>query len=398
MEGGSRMGSYDYIIIGGGMTADSAARGIREIDGTGRIAVFSAENDPPYNRPPLSKGLWKGDPIDSIWRKITEAQVDFFPGTSVASIDRTARTVETTSGGKHNYERLLLATGGKPKRLPFGGDDVIYFRTVGDYRKLKSYSDEGKDFIVIGGGFIGSEVAAALAMNDRRVTMVFPEDGIGARIFPKGLSRFLASYYSEKGIRIVAQESITAIKAGPGGMRVSTKSGREIGAGSIVAGLGIVAEDSLAKSAGLLTDNGIIVNEFLSTSDPNIYAAGDAANFFSQALGLRQRVEHEDNANTMGSVAGHNMAGKQEAYDHLPFFYSDMFDLGYEAVGELNPDMEIVEDWEDEFRKGVVYYLRDGIVRGVLLWNTWGMVDSARGLIRSGKLQSQTSLKGIIRS
>jgi len=392
------MASYDYIIVGGGMTADSAARGIRDTDSSGTIAVFSIENDPPYSRPPLSKGLWKGDPIDSIWRKTNEAQIDFFPGTEVVSIDRNSAAITAASGETHKYGKLLLATGGKPKRLPFGGNDVVYFRTVADYRKLKSRSDEKKDFLVIGGGFIGAEIAAALAMNDRKVTMVFPEEGIGFRIFPKGLSKYLVSYYRDNGVNILSGESIDVVERIAEGLRLKTKSGKNVTAATVVAGLGITPEDSLARECGLPTDNGIIVNEFLSTADPKIYAAGDVANFYSQALGLRQRVEHEDNANTMGTIAGHNMTGKEEKYNHLPFFYSDMFELGYEAVGELNPSLETIEDWEEEFRKGVVYYLREGIVMGVLLWNTWGMVDAARELIASKKYHSKGSLAGLIKN
>jgi len=137
----------------------------------------------------------------------------------------------------------------------------------------------------------------------------------------------------------------------------------------------------LAVSSGLKVENGIVVDEFLRTSEPEVYAAGDVANFFSPAFGRRLRVEHEDNANTMGRAAGAAMAGKASPYHHLPFFYSDLFDLGYEAVGELDPHLETVADWKEEHREGVVYYLREGRVRGVLLWNIWGQVDAARQLI-----------------
>jgi len=128
-------------------------------------------------------------------------------------------------------------------------------------------------------------------------------------------------------------------------------------------------------------ENGIVVDELLRTTNPDIYAAGDVANFFNPALGKRLRVEHEDNANTMGRAAGLAMSGKATPYHHLPFFYSDLFDLGYEAVGELDSRLETVADWKQRYREGVVYYLRDGRVRGVLLWNVWGQVDAARELI-----------------
>ena len=145
---------------------------------------------------------------------------------------------------------------------------------------------------------------------------------------------------------------------------------------------------------GIQTENGILVDEFCRTSHPDIYAAGDVANFVNPALGTRLRVEHEDNANTMGRVAGLNMAGRATPYHHLPFFYSDLFDLGYEAVGDVDARLETVADWKQQFREGVVYYLKSGRVRGVLLWNTWGQVDNARALIAEPGPFTAKELKG----
>ncbi|MCB0155365.1 MAG: FAD-dependent oxidoreductase, partial [Anaerolineae bacterium] len=141
----------------------------------------------------------------------------------------------------------------------------------------------------------------------------------------------------------------------------------------------------LAKTAGLETNNGIVVDLSLRTAHPDIYAAGDVASFYNLALARRLRVEHEDNANTMGYLAGQAMAGQAIIYDHLPYFYSDLFDLGYEAVGELNPELDIVADWAEKYQKGVIYYLQAGRVRGVVLWNVWGQVEAARKLIVEAK-------------
>lgn len=391
------MNEYKYVVVGGGMTADSAVAGIRENDPAGTIAVFSEERDLPYNRPPLSKGLWKGEELGSIWRKTDERVVEFFRGTRIVSVDPARKSVKSADGKTHNYERLLLATGGAPKRLPVGDADVIYFRTVDDYRKLRGLTDTGSDFVVIGGGFIGSEVAAALAMNGKKVTMIAPENGIGARVYPKGLSSFLVGYFSEKGVTVEAGDSVVSMGRDGARSVVTTKNGKKFSADAVIAGIGIVPNDHLAKSAGLAVDNGIIVDAFLRTTNHDIFAAGDAANFYNASLDRRLRVEHEDNANTMGKLAGRNMSGNMEAYNYLPFFYSDLFDLGYEAVGELDPRTEVFEDWVEEYRKGVVYYLKEGNVRGVLLWNTWGKVDEARKLIGSKRKHSRDSLKGLIR-
>ena len=166
---------------------------------------------------------------------------------------------------------------------------------------------------------------------------------------------------------------------------------------SVIAGLGILPETAPAQSAGLQLENGIVVDRHLRTSNPDIFAAGDVANFFCTALDRRLRFEHEDNARAMGRIAGRNMAGEAESYRHLPLFYSDLFDLGYEAVGDVDNCLKIVEDWVQKFRKGTIYYLARGHVRGVLLWNTWGLADRARDLIASGREIPAASLIGRLR-
>src|SRR5947208_3330862 len=281
------MPDYTYVIVGGGMTADAAAQAIREADPAGTIGLISAEPHPPYDRPPLSKALWKGEPEEKIWRKTASTGAELHLGRRIGAIDLRAHQVTDDRGTRYRFTKLLLATGGTPRQLPLKTDQIIYFRTLDDYRRLRALATQSLRFGVLGGGFIGRTVAAALP------------------------------------------------KQGP-----------------------------------------------------------DVANFANPALGTRLRVEHEDNANTMGRTAGLNMAGRATRYDHLPFFYSDLFDLGYEAVGELDARLETVADWKEPFREGVVYYLRDGRVRGVLLWNTWGQVDHARALIAERGPFKPPDLKG----
>jgi 3-phenylpropionate/trans-cinnamate dioxygenase ferredoxin reductase component len=390
------MKDYKYVIVGGGMTADAAVRGIRERDNGGNIAVLSGEKFPPYDRPPLSKKLWTGKPLDAIWRKTEQAKADLFLATRAVNGDVTMKTITDNRGEVYRYEKLLLATGGVPRRLPFAAEGVIYFRTLDDYQRARALADGKSDFIVIGGGFIGSEIAAALAVNGCKVTMVFPENGIGARIYPPALSGFLNDYFRDKGVDVLTGEKIHALKQNGTNFTVDTGSGKTLSADAVIAGIGIEPEIDLAKSLGLKVDNGIVVDEQLRAAPPDIFAAGDVANFYSAPLGMRRRVEHEDNANTMGAMAGRNMAGAAEKYDYLPYFYSDLFDLGYEAVGEFGADLEIVEDWQEPFRQGVVYYLKSGRVRGVLLWNTWGQLDAARRLIDAKDSISATALIGRI--
>jgi len=375
------MTDYRYLIIGGGMTAAAAADGIREVDSTGTIGLISAEPDAPYNRPPLSKALWKGEPLETIWRKTENKRVEMHLCHIVKEIVPTQKRVVDDEEKVFTYEKLLLATGGKPRRLPFGDGQIIYFRTLPDYRRLRALTETGRRFAVIGGGFIGSEIAAALALNGKEVVMIFPGKDIGDRLFPRALAEFVSSFYRNKGVELLAGEKIIGLEARGNQRVLKTSTDREIVADCVVAGVGIEPNVELAQSLGLKIENGIVVDEFLRTSHPDIHAAGDVVAFYSPALGKRIRVEHEDNANSMGRLAGRNMAGKSEPYDHLPFFYSDMFDLGYEAVGEVDSRLETFADWKRPNEEGVIYYLEGGRVRGVLLWNVWEQVEAARQLI-----------------
>ena len=375
------MARYDYLIVGGGMTADAAVRGIRERDARGTIAVIGAEPDAPYNRPPLTKGLWKGEALDSIWRKAPEAGIELQLGRRVVTFDATRKQVTDDQGATHGYRCILLATGGEPRTLPGGPEGIVYFRTLADYRRTRALSDRGASVIVIGGGFIGSEIAAALRLPGREVPMVLRDRGIGSRVFPADLSASLVDYYREKGVTVHPGDSVNKVDRAGDRFVVTTARAGVLEADAVIAGLGIAPATALAEQAGLPVDDGIVVDEHLRAGRDDVYAAGDVARFDNPALGKRIRVEHEDNANTMGKVAGLNMAGAGQSYDHLPFFYSDLFDKGYEAVGDVDARLETVADWKEPFTEGVVYYLERGRVRGVLLWNTWNQVDAARALI-----------------
>lgn len=388
------MKRFQHLIVGGGMTAAAAAHGVREAAPAAAVGLISAEPHPPYNRPPLSKALWKGEPESSVWRTADVQGVEVLLSRRVTRLDPAARTVTDERGETWGYDTLLLATGGAPRRLTGAPDSIIYFRTLDDYRRLRAQAAPGKPFLVLGGGFIGSEVAAALRMQGAEVTMLIPEAGIGARVFPADLSRNLADYYRAQGVTVRTGEGVAAATEQGNGIGVRTSTGATLQADGVVAGLGIIPAVELAQAAGLATENGILVDALLRTSAPGIYAAGDVANFPSAVLGHRTRVEHEDNANAQGRQAGRNLAGAAESYRHLPFFYGDLFDLGYEAVGDLDARLETVSDWKTPFREGVVYYLNEGRVRGVLLWNTWGQVDQARALIAEPGPFTAASLKG----
>ena len=386
---------YDHLIIGGGMAADAAAKAIRQSDASASIGLISAEKRPPYERPPLSKALWKGDKSpESIDLGTAASGAVLHLGRSVVAIDRGARSVRDDRGDTHRYRRLLLATGATPRRLSFDGERVIHFRTLDDYLALRRLAPAGARIAVVGGGFIGSELAASLASSGCKVTMLFPGEAIGAGRYPPALSHFLNDYYRQHGVELRAGVKVVDGRADADGVEVALSDATTLRFDAVVAGLGVTPNTELAESSGLEVENGIVVDDRLRSSDPDIFAAGDVANFHNAALQARLRVEHENAAIGMGHHAGRVMAGADAAYTTLPFFYSDLFDLGYEAVGLLDDRLEVVEQWTTPYREGVVYDLDNGRVRGVLLWNTWGQVEAARELIAERGLHDAERVRG----
>jgi 3-phenylpropionate/trans-cinnamate dioxygenase ferredoxin reductase component len=376
---------YRYLVIGGGMTGDAVCQGIREVDGDGTIALVGEEQHAPYKRPPLTKGLWKGGDEAKIWRNTAERNVDLHLGRQIVSLDLEGNRAVDDAGDEYRYERVILATGGSPRRLGEGAEDVVYYRTLDDYRRVRELSDGGASFLVIGGGFIGSELAAALRSQGREVTMVFPEPGIGWRTFPAELSGFVTEYYESQGVRVLSETLVESVEE----MR------QTVGASAVVAGLGIAPRTALAEEAGLPIDDGIVVDDHGRVPGfGNVFAAGDVAHFPMAGLGRSGRVEHEDHANSHGRLVGANAAGGDTPYDRLPFFYSDLFDLGYEAVGEVDSRHTTVEHWLEPHRKGVVAFVdAESRPRGFLLWNVWDKVDSARELIVAAEPVTEEALR-----
>jgi NADPH-dependent 2,4-dienoyl-CoA reductase/sulfur reductase-like enzyme len=397
---------YPYLIVGGGMAADAAVRGIRKIDTLNPIGLIGDEADPPYNRPPLSKGLWKRTPrampLSRIFRQTNAMGVDLMLGRTVTRVSPAEKHVLDDQGNEFTYEKLLLATGGSPIRIPLDPESpllaerVIFFRTLADYRRLRSLTETCQDFAIIGGGFIGSEMAAVLAAQGKKVTLVFPETGICARAFPAPISDYLNRFFQERGVRVITGQWVRQVATE--GNRILVHTDQEtFSVDVVVAGLGIRPNETLAQTAGLTVRNGIWVDEFLRTSQADIFSAGDVINFYNPQLDQRLRVEHEENANISGQFAGQGMAGELERYDILPSVYSTLFDLNYDAVGELNPALETYFDWQEPFQKGVVYYLRENRVRGVLLWNLNHGLEAARQWIAAQEPVQFSDLKGQIR-
>ena len=397
--------SYEYIIVGGGLAGASAVEGIRERDKKRDVLLIAAEKHLPYDRPPLTKKLWFGKKkVEDIFlhdqafydqNSVTVAQ-----GVTVSALDPKQKKVMTSTGGEFRFKKLLLATGGVPRILPIPGGDlegICYFRTLDDYLKIRTESIAGKEAVVIGGGFIGSEIAAALAMNKIDVTMIFPDSYLVSKVFPEYLGRALLGQFLSRGIKVLANEKPSAFSKQGGRFTTHTASGKKVESDMVIVGIGIAPSLDLPRRAGLQTANGVIVDTYLQASLPDIYAAGDIAFFPYQALGKQTRVEHWDNALNQGKQAGLNMAGARKPYDYMPYFFSDLFEFGYEAVGEVDAQLETFADWQKENDTGVIYYLRDGKVRGAMMCNVWDKVPAARELILKAASMTPASLRNAIR-
>ena len=399
------MSSYDYVIIGAGVAAAKAVEGIQDVDGSGSILVLGAEPDPPVYRPVLSKDLWLKDDAaleDEILLDGTAEGVELRTDVEVTGLDVAAHTVTLADGSEVGYRRVLLATGAEPRTVGLpSGPRVVHYRTAADYRQVRDLLGPDTHAVVVGGGYIGAEMAAALVQNDVRVTMVLPEDLVQERLFPERLARRITDAMADHGVEIV-HGMLDGGDSREDGVSVRLEDGTEISADLAVVGVGVVPRTGLAESAGIEVDDGIVVDASMRTTAEDVYAAGDVASYPDVRLG-RRRVEHVDHAEKSGELAGRAMAGSDATYDQTPFFWSDLFDDGYEAIGDLDTRLDVVEDWQgdggDPTAKGVVYYLDGGRVRGVVLWNVWDSVDAARALIESTKdepLDDPSSLRGRI--
>ncbi len=398
------MNPFDYVIVGGGLAGASAIQGIREHDSRGSILLIGEETHPPYDRPPLSKQLWFGkNKVDDIFlhpqRFYDDHGVTLALGARVEKIDPSGKSVTVANGSGYLFGKLLLATGTRPRHIAIPGaglEGIYHYRTLDDYLRMQGEAQVNKSALIIGGGFIGSELAAALNIN-LEVTMIYPSATLCRRVFPEQLGQALQHHFQERGIRVIPSDMPATISKNGSKFRTETVSGKSLESDLVIVGVGVDPCIELAREAGLEVGNGIVVNEFLESSHPDIYAAGDNAFFPYRVLGKSMRIEHWDNAQVQGRWAGWNMAGAHEAYTYQPYFFSDLFEFGYEATGEVDTSLETFADWQKENQTGVIYYLREGRVRGVMMCNLWGRIDAARELIRKGELVSPESLRGAIR-
>lgn len=375
------MDSSAYVIVGGGLAGAYAAIAIRERDADGRIVVVSEDAHRPYDRVPLSKrylmGLLSRDGV--FLRKeefYPERRIEFRPGVRATRLDPSTKTVTTPDGAELPYDRLLLATGGRVRTLLLPGANlagICYLRTLEDSDAIKEAIGRAKKAVVVGGGFLGCEVAAACVAKGLDATVVEMGPYLLNLVLEEPTGRWLTDYLGRKGVRIVTNARATRFVGTDGRFSgLETASGDVIDGDFVVAAAGIVPNDAMAREAGLRVDDGILVNERLETSEPGIYAAGDVARFRCPPLGRTLRVEHYDVAVRQGRLAGANMTGAGLVIDEVPYFFSDLFDLKIHVHGDLSDCDRVVLRGERTLtpEAGLIeFYLKSGRLLGYLSVN-----------------------------
>lgn len=391
--------NYDYLIIGGGMAADTAARGIREQDSFGSIGILSADSDEPYTRPALTKKLWTDSTFteDQVALNTTKEtkNTTLKLKTTVTAIEREDHRVLLEDGTSIGYKKLLLVTGGEPKRIDGPEDEkVIAFREWSDYRRLRNFSGNNQHVVIVGGGYIGSELAAGLVQNNTKVTLIYPDKILGSSQFPSELAKEYEASFREAGVELLNGRRAESYTKEDEKFTLLLDDGSTVEGDAIVIGLGVSPRISLAEQSGLKIEDGVYVDEYLRTKDPDIWAAGDIAFYPDKILG-RTRIEHVDHARKSGKAAGKAMAGSGEAYTYTPYFYSVVFSISWKAMGTLDSSLTTLIDDVDGGK--VVYYLDDNLPVGILTWNIEPDLDTLRSILSDPPIDPQT-LRGMIRS
>jgi len=361
------MKSFPIVILGGGVVAGYAAREFAAQSGKkGNLAIVTAENALPYERPPLSKGFLAGkEKAGDI--QISEAAfyrkhgIAVYRNVSVEKVDFRRHRLHSASGQAIGYGQLLIAMGSSVRRLKVPGAnqaEVFYLRQMKDAQAIQGQIKRGRRAVVIGSGFIGMEVASVLASHGVRTTMVFPDDRVWKRLFTPPVSSFFERQFAGHGITFMKSEKVVALTHKNHECQVVLASGTQMPADFVVAGIGVTPSVELFHRTPLDISDGIKVNKFLETSMPGIWAAGDIANYPDQISHRHMRVEHWDNAVEQGRVAMRNMMGKIQPFIHVPYFFSDAFDLSYEFWGDATGDDQVVYRGKMDAKKFSVWWLK----------------------------------------
>lgn len=378
-----------YVIIGAGMAGNATAETLRKQGFDGEIHLVGAELHRPYDRPPLSKEFLRGDKEqEKLYFKpeefYSEQSIELHLGTGAASLDLTSKTVVLSNSDTLHFDKLLLATGARVKTLPIPGSDlygVHYLRTIEDAQVISQSMNGASRVAIVGAGFIGSEVAAVCKTSGLEVTVLEIQPQPMAHILGEEMGAIYANLHTSRGIDLRLSEGISEIRGSSRAEQVITNQGSVIDCDFVVIGVGITPDTTLAAAAGLDVNGGILINEFCQTSHPDIYAAGDVANWFHPGLGRRLCVEHWDNALNQGAAAAKSMLGNPEPYSPTLYFWSDQYDLNIQYLGHATEWEEIAVRGNPAEEKFTAFYLKEASVHGALVVNNFRDVRPTRTLI-----------------
>jgi 3-phenylpropionate/trans-cinnamate dioxygenase ferredoxin reductase subunit len=368
------------VIVGASLAGAKAAEALRNEGFEGGVTLLGEESVRPYERPPLSKAYLRGeagfDDVAAVHAPdfYQANEIELRTSTTVTAVDTKASEVETASGERIVYERLLLATGAAPRRLALPGSDlegIHYLRRVDDADAIHTAVSGSAPVVVVGAGWIGCEVAASARQLGADVTVVDPLAVPLERVLGMEVGRIFRDLHTEHGVQLRMGAQVESIGGTTTVEEVRLSDGSVLPAGVVVVGIGVVPRTELGLAAGLDVDNGILTDEFLATSVPGIYAAGDVANAFHPAYGHRIRLEHWSAALNQGPAAARNILGTPTAYDRIPYFFSDQYEFGMEYRGWANPSDDVVIRGDRAEREFIAFWLRDDRVVAVMNANIW---------------------------
>jgi NADPH-dependent 2,4-dienoyl-CoA reductase/sulfur reductase-like enzyme len=396
------MAKSNIVILGGGMVAGYAAK---ELVGLGlpkgELAILSADHAVPYERPPLSKSFLAGkdsedaikiNPDDSYKKQGIELRLEC----EVASLDVKRKSLILKGGDEFGFQRLMIATGALPRTLDIPGSELqnlFYLRTLNDSKSIRGAAEKAKHAVVIGGGFIGMEVAAVLAQKGIEVVMVLTDDRVFKRLFTPEMSCFFENYYAPRGVRLIKSTSVTEFRGNRAVNSTVLRDGQIIQCDLVVAGIGVRPAIEVLTNSGLELGDGVLVNEYLQTSHPDIFAAGDVANYQDVLFAKRRRVEHWDNAVSQGQYCARSLMGDRTPFRHVPYFFSDVFDLSYEYWGDSSGAEQVVHRGDPSSNSFSVWWVRQERVVAAFAMNRPDEErDIAPKWIESGQKVSATKL------
>jgi NADPH-dependent 2,4-dienoyl-CoA reductase/sulfur reductase-like enzyme len=372
------MSNAKFVILGGGMVAGYAAKQLVELGlKGGELAIVSADSSIPYERPPLSKGFLAGKDTEDAIRInpgdfYREHGIEIKLDCEVSAVDPKGKRLLLKSGGEFRFDKLIVATGARARPLKIPGASLRalhYLRSLEDSKAIRVSADKSKRAVVIGGGFIGMEVTAVLAQRGIEVTMVLSGDRISKRLFSPEMSEFFEQYYTARGVRLVKSATVKALQGDGVVSAALLASGQSVPCEMVIAGIGVLPVTEMLANSGIEVADGILVNEFLKTSQPDIYAAGDVANYQDVLFTQRRRVEHWDNAVSQGQYCARALLGEQLPFKHVPYFFSDVFDLSYEYWGDPSLANKIVYRGDLSSNSFSVWWLRQKQVVAAFIMN-----------------------------